>query len=77
LNSHQEKQMSFQPDMILQFAHILRDYYTTPDGRVPRVTADVWVTMNGAASRQLIDPNRDLGAEREGFHHYDWVLPWE
>lgn len=77
LNTHQEKQMSFQPDMILQFAHILRDHYTTPDGRVPRVTADVWVTMNGAASRQLVDPTRNLAAEEQGFHRYDWVLPWE
>lgn len=76
LNSHQEKQMSFQPDMILQFAHILRDHYTTPDGRVPRVTADVWVTMNGEASRRLVDQECNLAAEHVGFHRYTWVLPW-
>ncbi len=27
LNAHQEKQMAFQPDMILQFAHFLGNYY--------------------------------------------------
>ncbi len=77
LNDHQEKQMSFQPDMILQFAHILHDHYAQRGVADPIVTADVWVTMNGAPSRQLVDPTVDLSRETLGFHAHSWVLPYE
>lgn len=76
LNEHQEKQMSFQPDMILQFAHMLHDHYQRAGMVDPIVTADVWVTMNGKPSKQLVDPTVDLSGERLGFHRNDWVLPY-
>lgn len=76
LNEHQEKQMSFQPDMILQFAHVLHDHYQRAGMSDPIVTADVWVTMNGQPSRQLVDPTVDLSRERLGFHRNAWVLPY-
>lgn len=75
LNAHQEKQMAFQPDMILHFAHVLRDAYSKPGLPAPKVTAEVWVTMNGESSRMLVDPGRDLSREVDGFHHFDWILP--
>ena len=77
LNRHQEKQMSFQPDMILQYAHVLHDHYQQQGVADPIVTADVWVTMNGAPSRQLVDPTVDLSREHLGFHGNTWVLPYE
>lgn len=77
LNDHQEKQMSFQPDMILQFAHFLHDHYQQHGVHDPIVTADVWVTMNGAPSKQLVDPAVDLSRETLGFHRNTWVLPHE
>jgi len=77
LNDHQEKQMSFQPDMILQFAHFLHDHYQQRGVQDPIVSAEVWVTMNGAPSRPLVDPGVDLSRETLGFHHYSWVLPHE
>lgn len=73
LNQHQEKQMSMQPDMILQFAHKLHDHYQALGMNDPKVTAEVWVTLNGAPSALLIDPDRDLAHEALGFHRYDWV----
>ncbi len=73
LNQHQEKQMSMQPDMIVQFAHKLHDHYQSLGMMDPRVTAEVWVTLNGAPSALLIDPDRDLAREELGFHRYDWV----
>ncbi len=74
LNAHQEKQMAMQPDMILQFAHFLHHHYSALGITDPKVTADVWVTLNGEPSKQLIDPERDLSRERQGFHRYDWIL---
>jgi len=75
LNTHQEKQMSMQPDMVLQFAHFLHDHYAARGITDPVVRAEVWVTMNGRPSRLLVDSTVDLSREQEGFHHYAWVLP--
>lgn len=77
LNTHQEKQMSMQPDMVLQFAHILRDYYARQGMRDPHVRAEVWVTLNGRPSRLLVDPHVNLALEHEGLHQYAWVRTYE
>ena len=77
LNTHQEKQMSMQPDMVLQFAHMLRDHYARMGMYDPSVRADVWVTLNGRPSRQLVNPSVDLARESEGMHQYAWVMSHE
>lgn len=86
LTETQEKQMSFQPDMILQYAHFLRDHYRGKSIPVkgdtlrigePIVTAEVFVRLNNAGSRPFVDPNVDLAKEREGFAHKTWILPYE
>jgi hypothetical protein len=76
LNRHQEKQMSFQPDMILQYAHLLADHYRKQGMRDPQVFADVYVTMNGRPGRPMVDPTVNLAAQPERFHPYPWVLPY-
>lgn len=73
LNAHQEKQMSMQPDMVLQFAHHLAQTYRGRGMADPKVRAEVWVTLNGRASRLLVDPQCDLAAEPVGLHHYAWI----
>lgn len=60
LNAHQEKQMSFQPDMILQFAHFLSNHYAQKDYPSPAVRAEVYVTLNGRPSTLLINDQRNL-----------------
>lgn len=77
LNEHQEKQMAMQPDMIVQYAHYLHDYYEQRGMMDPIVRADAWVTMNGEASRLIVDPNRDLGKVSIGFGRSDWILTYE
>lgn len=56
LTDPQEKQMSFQPDMIVQFARFLAAQY---DEDVA-VRAEVYVSWNGRAGGFLIDPRYDL-----------------
>ncbi|GAB4395510.1 MAG: HTTM domain-containing protein [Microscillaceae bacterium] len=79
LNTHQEKQMAFQPDMILQFAHFLHDYYQKQGLKTPQVRAEVYVTMNARPSCLLIDPHRNLVEIEENWKAKDWLLPpaWE
>lgn len=71
----QEKMMATQPDMILQYAHFLRDYYSSRGFVKPSVTADTYVSLNGRAGAPLIDPEIDLTKEHESFKHKAWILP--
>ncbi len=75
LNAHQEKQMAMQPDMILQFAHFLGDYYEKKGVKNPQVRAEVYVTLNARPSKLLIDPKVDLMKEKDGFAPKKWILP--
>ena len=73
----QEKQMSFQPDMILEFAHHLVADYQRKGWKDPQVFAESYVTLNGRPSQPFIDPNVNLAAEKESFKPKNWVLPFD
>ena len=73
----QEKMMSTQPDMILQFAHYLRDYHARRGVQAPQVYADTYVSLNGRLGQALIDDTVDLAREQEGFGAKRWVLPFK
>lgn len=77
LSDHQEKQMAMQPDMILQYAHFLRDHYARQGMSDPSVRAEVYVTLNARPSRLLIDPQLDLTSLQDGWQHKHWILPFK
>lgn len=70
----QEKMMSTQPDMILQYAHILKEHYTNEGFNAPKVYVDSYVALNGRLGKPLIDPNTDLAKQNDSFDHKTWVL---
>jgi len=76
LNSHQEKQLSFQPDMILQFAHFLADHYEKEGVSNPEVRAEVYVTMNARPSKLFINPEVDLSKVEDFWTRKEWILPF-
>lgn len=71
----QEKMMSTQPDMMLQYAHVLRDHYAEQGLESPRVYVDSYVALNGRLGTPLVDSRTDLAKERESFKHKTWILP--
>ena len=73
----QEKMMSTQPDMIVKYAKYLADVYKKRGINDPEVTAEIYVTLNGARSRLFIDSTVNLAAKKIGWQHYDWVLPYK
>jgi len=77
LTAQQEKMMSTQPDMILQYAHFLGDHFRSQGHENLEVYVESFVALNGRRSRPFIDPKRNLLEIREGFGHKDWVLPWK
>lgn len=72
----QERMMSTQPDMILQYAHYLRNVYARKGIKDPVVTAECYVTLNGSGSRLYIDSSVDLSKQNENFFHKKWILPF-
>ena len=75
LTPFQERQMSFQPDFILEYAHYLADHFSRQGHKNIQVFADSYVALNGRPSQRFIDPTVDLAAEKESFKHKTWVLP--
>jgi hypothetical protein len=73
LNAHQEKQMAMQPDMILQYAHFLKQHYEQQGMQNPSVRAAVYVTLNARPSRLLFDPNLDLSSIQDGWQTKTWI----
>jgi uncharacterized protein YhhL (DUF1145 family) len=86
LSPQQIDQMSRQPDMILQFAHFLGKKYNDTILHFgsksvhlsrPRVSADVYVTLNGRPSQQFVSRETDLMQEEYNLKHRTWILPLE
>ncbi|MBB6613024.1 HTTM domain-containing protein [Pontibacter sp. Tf4] len=77
LTANQEKMVATQPDMLLQFAHIIHDDYKRKGMPAPEVRAEVYVTLNGRGSRMFIDPTINLAAEEDSFLPKPWILPFD
>ena len=75
LTEFQERQMSFQPDFILEFAHFLGNFYSKKGIKNVEIYADSYVTLNGRMSMPFIDSNVDLYKQKRGFKHKKWIIP--
>lgn len=72
LTPNQQKMLSTQPDLILQFADFIADQYEEEVG----VYAEVYVSLNGRRSRIFIDPNRELSTIEDTWAPRDYVMPF-
>ncbi|MES1249135.1 MAG: HTTM domain-containing protein, partial [Chitinophaga rupis] len=78
LTAYQERMMETQPDMMLQYAHILEQYYKQQGLTHPEVTVESYITLNGSGSRLYIDSTINLAAQQESwFGHKSWILPFK
>ena len=76
LTPFQIKQMSTQPDFIVQYAHMLRDHFKSQWIENPEVYVNSRVTLNGRLSQPFIDPKINLANEKDSFAHKTWILPF-
>jgi len=74
LSMQQEKMMSTQPDMILQYAKILEKEYIQRGMVDPEIYVESYVTLNGRPGKLFIDPKVDLTKEVESFYPKKWIL---
>ena len=71
----QANKMAARPDMILQFAHFVRDKLQSTSARPVRVEARVLASLNGRKPQLLIDQNVNLAAQPRTLWHMPWILP--
>ncbi|WP_194528517.1 HTTM domain-containing protein [Zobellia roscoffensis] len=76
LTPFQEKQMSFQPDFILEYAHYLKEHFERDGHKNVQIFVDSRVALNGRLSTTYIDPEVDLGQVQESFEHKKWIIPF-
>jgi hypothetical protein len=76
LTPFQEKQMSFQPDFILEYAHYLGDHFVSQGHKNVQVFVESYVALNGRLSQPFIDKTVNLYAEKESFKPKHWILPF-
>ncbi len=75
LTPFQEKQMSFQPDFIIEYAHFLGKHYKELGNKNISIYADSYVALNGRRNRQFVDPKVNLLNEKRSLRHYSWIIP--
>lgn len=72
----QEKMMSTQPDMMLQYAHVLQKHFESKGFESPGVYVDSYVTVNGRLGKPMVNSLTDLAKEKESLRHKTWLLPF-
>lgn len=77
LTPQQEKMMSTQADMLLQYAHFLKTQYESQGKKDISIYADTYVSLNGRLSQPYIDPKIDLCKVSESFKPKYWILPFQ
>ena len=75
LTPFQEKQMSFQPDFILEYAHYLGEHFKSQGHENIQIFADSFVALNGRINQRFIDPDFNLLNTQESFYNKNWILP--
>ncbi len=78
LNVFQQKQMTTQPDFIIEYAHFLGEHYkkelkTENIG----IFVEGYISLNGRVSKPFIDPTIDLLKVEDNFKHKNWILPFK
>ena len=76
LNVPQKLKLARNPDMILQYAHYIRDLVIKNAGFTPELFATIKVGINGREYKYLLKPNLDLSKLTTFEESYKWVIPF-
>jgi vitamin K-dependent gamma-carboxylase len=73
LTDRQEKELSTQPDLVLQLAHRVRDDFRAQGHDDVTVRVEAMVSLNGRGFAPLVDPSVDLGRVEDGLGKASWI----
>ncbi|MEO1487187.1 MAG: HTTM domain-containing protein [Bacteroidota bacterium] len=76
LTPFQEKQMAFQPDFIVAYAHFLKEHFQKDGHQNIAIYVESYVALNGRLSQPFVNPKIDLTTVRDTFEHKSWILPF-
>jgi hypothetical protein len=76
LTAMQEKQMSFQPDLLVTYAQHLKKQAMAEGLIAPTIHGIVYVAWNGRPSKRLVNENEDISAlSNSMWENQKWILP--
>jgi hypothetical protein len=75
LTDRQERELSTQPDLVLQLAHRIRDDFHAQGHGDVTVRVEALVSLNGRSAASMIDPAVDLARIQDGLTKAHWILP--
>lgn len=75
ITKRQETKMSSRPDMLLQFAHLLRDKYTYKDELPAEVYVESKIRLNGRDTQRLYKEDVNLSNVTKDTPITDWTYP--
>jgi hypothetical protein len=75
LTERQERELSSQPDLVLQLAHHVRDELRAMGHDDVQVRVEAIVSLNGRAGAPMIDPKVDLASVDDGLAKASFILP--
>lgn len=73
----QEKQMSTQPDFILEYARYLEEHYLQQGITDPQIYVESYIALNGRGSQPYINPTVDLTTIEPSLKHRTWLMPFD
>ncbi len=75
LTWHQYNRLIGDPDLMVQFAHDLKEDYEAKGHTVDKVTAITSLSLNGKPWQTIVPPDLDLSKEERRLGHYPWIIP--
>lgn len=72
---HQYNRLIGDPDLMVQFAHYLKDEYQKNGHTVNKVTALTSLSLNGKPWQRIVPIHLDLSKEKRRLGHYKWIVP--
>ncbi|MGJ5641244.1 HTTM domain-containing protein [Formosa sp. S-31] len=76
LTSEQERNLRTNPNLMLQYAHKIGEYYGNEGIQNVQVFVTSTVGLNGRLEEPFINPEVDLFQQEINLKHKDWILPF-
>ncbi|MCB9602572.1 MAG: HTTM domain-containing protein [Sandaracinus sp.] len=71
----QQRMVPTQPDLVLAYAHHVRDRFRADGHGDVKVFADGFASLHGRPRQRLVDPNVDLAQVEDGLAAKPWIVP--
>ncbi|MBX0291079.1 HTTM domain-containing protein [Hymenobacter sp. HSC-4F20] len=75
LTRNQTNKLTYSPDLVLQFSHLLAQDYQRRGLQPVAIYCDSWVSLNGHPPQPLVSPKLNLLVLKRSLFPYSWIEP--